>query len=572
MRHHLDEFTVTDFRHTLEVVWRVVRHRRWFFIFPFCIVSCLALVCSLYVPRWYTGSTVVKREQDPVFANMMGASWTHPYANIRDQMPAELKDIEGIEEVLNDLGLPEGSGRSASGELNPVDRAARRVLAQEIARGLSVQGLTSSAYCDVDAIKLKLRDAKHLPDILRGIRDRYVRVAKVKTVELLRDVEQFFRTESEKCRSELSGYNQRLVEYELKYTGIDPDAADPTRAEQMTLVVERVDLERRLDSLNAKRNQIERRLADLVNAASAAAAGEAAGENVAYAPNLRYSELLREIRILQRQIAENKTLRGMTEEHPVIRQLQMSLALRRQELAEVPAKLTVAQTLDHVDDVVAGETLGRRLKRQVADNEAKAVGVASRLAAVRDQIATLNRGRAITAGARQDYVELKQEAAVVRAELDSWQQNLGPIEHIFMLEDRERTIHFSTAQEVATVTRPSSPDAKLVMLICFAIGAAVGVLFVLFTELMDQSYRTVKQLKSSLGIPVIESVDEIVTEALRRQRVIRYCVLRPAAALVCVSVMVIAGLMAYLSIEDPGGYETLRSAPLQAYHSVMGRS
>jgi hypothetical protein len=125
---------------------------------------------------------------------------------------------------------------------------------------------------------------------------------------------------------------------------------------------------------------------------------------------------------------------------------------------------------------------------------------------------------------------------------------------------------------VASVARPSSPDAKLVMMVCFAMGAAVGLLLVLLTELLDQSYRTVKQLKSSLGLPVIESVDEIVTEALRRQRLIRHYVLRPTAALVCVCLMVIAGLMAYLSLEDPGGYEILNSAPLQAYHSVVGPS
>ena len=63
--HHFDEFSVTDIRHTLGEVWRVVRDRRWFFLLPFLGVSTVALIASLWVPRQWTVSTIIRRSTIP---------------------------------------------------------------------------------------------------------------------------------------------------------------------------------------------------------------------------------------------------------------------------------------------------------------------------------------------------------------------------------------------------------------------------------------------------------------------------------------------------------------------------
>src|SRR5262245_39923618 len=94
--HHIDEFSVSDLRHTLSEAWRVVRDRRWCFLLPFLGVSSIALIGSLWLPRQWTVSTVIRREHDPMLASMVGKSWTEPYAEIRQRMAGEISDPQSV--------------------------------------------------------------------------------------------------------------------------------------------------------------------------------------------------------------------------------------------------------------------------------------------------------------------------------------------------------------------------------------------------------------------------------------------------------------------------------------------
>jgi hypothetical protein len=95
---------------------------------------------------------------------------------------------------------------------------------------------------------------------------------------------------------------------------------------------------------------------------------------------------------------------------------------------------------------------------------------------------------------------------------------------------------------------------------------------VLIAELLDRSYRTVKQLRTSLGIPVIEGIDEIVTRVLRRRRLVHRFLLMPTMAMLAVGAMFLAGALAYLSVESPGDYEMLKSSPQRVLRLFIGRS
>jgi len=91
MQHHIDEFSVTDIRHTLQEAWRVMRDRWLYFLFPFLGISTLALVASLWLPRQYTVTTIIQREHDPVLASAVGRNLTEAYAEIRQRMPASFR-------------------------------------------------------------------------------------------------------------------------------------------------------------------------------------------------------------------------------------------------------------------------------------------------------------------------------------------------------------------------------------------------------------------------------------------------------------------------------------------------
>jgi hypothetical protein len=570
MQNHLEEFSVTDVRHTLSEAWRVICSRRWYFVFPFCVVSTIALLCSLWVPRQYAGSTIIKREHDPVFASMVGESWTHPYNEIRQRMNQDVKDVAAIERLLEEMKLPEGLESFANGELAPKSRAARHAFAEEIVAGLKTLSLEASPQRDVVCIGLTLSDSEHLSEILRRIRDQYLATAREKTVKVLHDVEQFFLTESERSRGQLAGVQKQLLELELQYPGIDPEVTDKSRAEEASLVVERIQLERDVADLTEKRKAV----ADEMAAASGARQQGPRLEDSLQPTesNPRYAEIQREIEKVLREITDGRTVRSMTEQHPAIQRARAKLKSLQEELNQTPREQIVAAKPPSSPEAAqeAAGVAARKLELRMTEVDGKIAASRARRTEIEDQLKKLEQRRAMAVEHRQEYQKVKQEAKRLDKEMDTWAQNLGPIRHVLTVEDRNRTIHFAMVDDVREVSKPVLPSIRTVMVICFGLGLAVGALTVLFLELLDRSFRTVKQLRTSLGIPVIEGIDEIVTQAIARKRMIQRYFVVPTAAVVAFSLMFLATTMAYLSVESPSDYEALRSTPVHAYQYVIG--
>jgi hypothetical protein len=569
MQHHVDEFSVADIRHTMAEVWRVLAARRWDFLFPCLLIATTAFIASLWVPRKYAATTVIKRENDPVLASMMGRAWSEPYAEIRQRMSGELTHLDLIQHVLVELDLPEGLPRFANGDLTPESVVARKEMAQQIARGLTATSLEATPSRDVVSLTLVLSDRAHQSAILREIRDQYIAQTKKRTIEVMRGVEAFLLNQSERSRAELAEHERKLVELAYRFPGIDPSATDPTLTQETALLHEKVDLERQIQTLDA---QIEK-WTDRLGRSCVTANGSPDGRSIRIpqAPNPRYQETKQQIEKLERELADAKSVRMMTDEHPIVVELQRSLAARRSELDKLPAMI------DRSEDFPPGWMDGpmaaaQSAELQLSDFEARLESAEGRHQEVCYQIAKIQDGRVLAAGRREEFVGIKQKADRAREELATWAQNLGPLRRVVTLESDNRGIHFATVQDVVGENRPQSPDALLVIAACLAIGVAAGGLTILARELLDRTFRTVKHLSTTLGIPVIESVDEIVTHAAHRRRMIRRLITLPATAALMLAVTSAAGMMAYLSLNDPSGYERIKSSPISIVDVVLARN
>ncbi|RIK68979.1 MAG: hypothetical protein DCC65_02280 [Planctomycetota bacterium] len=579
-QHHHDEYTMTDIRHTLGEVWRVVRDRRWYFIAPSCVITTIALLCSVWVPRTYTASTIVKREQDPVLASMMGQAWTEPYGEIRKRIASDMADIEFVAEALDELDLPRGLQRFENGELTPASAARRAALAREVREGLKVTSIDSSSSRDIVEMTLSLHDATHLTEILSHLRDKYARLAKKKTGSILRDAQKFFQAESDKCRARLAGLEKQLREFEARYPGIDPQVADPTLVEQAALVTERIELEGKIKDLSAQREElaasVEKLAADCSDAAAGMAgvsgvsvnAGGALTQEVPHVPNPAIAEVMDEIRVLEDELLTAKSIRLMTDQHPAVVRIRRTLDARRAELASLPA--TVPDLSPTRNTAPAGPTPLEQAETRLAHADTKLAAARARIDEISTRIGVMERRRLEAVDQREAYLKIRQQADRTRGELDGWQANLGPIGHVLTLEDSDRGIMFSVLRDTARAPKPASPNAMLVLLVCVAIGAAAGGITVVSVELLDHSFRTVKQLGSTLGVPVIEGVDEILTRQKRRRRLVRKLVLMPAVATVLVVAVAVAGAVAFLSIEQPDRLEQIRQSPGKVYEIAMG--
>jgi len=569
MHHHqIDEFSVTDFRHTVHEVWRVVCVRRWLLLFPLCIVSSAAFLCSLWVPREYAATTIIKREHDPVFANMMKKGWIEPYEDIRRSLGREIANPAFIQEVLESHDLPEGLARFEDGAMRPESDALRQQWVKAVAGGLSTNVIEASAHRDIIEIALTMRDPAHMERILSAVRDQYIVFAQRKTVDVLKSVESFLRSEAAGCRQALAKLQRRRVEYELKYPGISPGAPDPRAVERSALEIERVNVERKLDDLAMRREALQTQLSAMTEGDGKA--GDDDSPVMIEEPNPRHAELGQEVERLEREIAEGKTIRSMTDEHPEIKRNRALLAARREELSRMPRSIMISAK-------VAGDRTIRlekieSLKNELADTGTALAGMNGRLAALRENLDGIGRDRALAIEHRPAYLKLTNEIAQLAEQLVSWEQNIAPIEQVLYLEGRDRSVHFATVQAASVKSKPISPDLRLVMMICLGVGLGAAVLCVLLAELIDRSYRTVKQLSTSLGVPVIESIDEIVTAAAHRRQLWRKLVVMPALAALLVVATILAGAMAYISLDHSADFEIARSSPRQFLQVAGGQS
>jgi len=567
--HHLDEFSVSDLRHTVLETLRVLADRRWWFIVPFCIVATAAFIASHAVPRRYSTQTQFERRNDPVLAGLLGQRWTQPYEEQRGRINADLKDRAGIIEVLASLDLPRGLKRFPDGGLTPESVKARERLADEIAEGLTAKFIESSPNRDLVEVTLTLGDQTNLPVILGAIRDRYVETVRLKTVSVLTGALDFFQSEADRSTGALRELERKLAETEQKYPGINPDAFDPIEAERNRLFAERAEHRRRINELTLEREQDGRTLARLIEKPELVA-GAQPGEAAIMVVNPRFAELSAEIKSLDREIEECLAAKQMTDMHPRVVGLRAKWRARTEELHATAPRIAAADRM--VTSTLDLTVEENRIRTHMSDLDAKIATRETDIAAIERHMLELQTRREQAVDHRQAYLDVRAKATDAKAELHAWQQQLVPIRHILTVENNNRGIHFITRKEAAASTRPSYPASLMVISICLISGAVAGVISMLLCELIDRSFRTTRQITTTLGVPLIESIDEIVTAAVRRQRLIRRLLVVPVTTFVMVFALAIAGTMAYLSIESPADFDKLTRAPARTVRSLLGQS
>lgn len=560
MHHPTDENTAGDLRHTVGEIWRVLRERRWHLILAFLGASSVALIGSLWVPRLYSSSVILRREQDAVLAGMMGKAGTESYGELRRQMAFDLGDRELVAKVVDNLRLTESmsEGRAAR------PSRGRESLIEEIVAGVNVRMIDATTNRDVVSISLTLSEPEWLPDILRSLRDEYIETSRQKTREALENVRSFYRAEADRGRARLAKLQREVARFESAHPGINPAQPNPIAAEQAVLAAEKVQLDRQLDEARTELAAIERERAGLcASAETGPAAPSPASTQVA---NRRYAALQEEIEKIGSEIDENRTLRSMTTQHPSNQRLLTILARKFSELEATPATIPAEESEGNPAAAVSPQEAAlAALESRTTEQDGRMAALSARL----QQVATRTRELdAIHAGVlehREEYLLLREALDRTTAELTSCQASIGPVEHLLRVENSNRGVHFTTLRDVDSTLRPSSPDGKVTTGICFGIGAAVAVLIVVLVEITDRSFRTARGLASSLGVPVIESIDEILTATMRRRRLFRRLLVMPTIAVLLLATTVYAGAMAFFSLERPRDYETIRHSPTRLY-------
>jgi len=559
----MERMTATDARHTLGEAWRVFRARRCWLIFMFLSAATAAFVGSHWLPRRYSARTLFERRNDVVLQSLIGPAWNQTFEGQRKSLTFDMAGPAALSDAIQRLDEARSWRRDEHGDLTADGLREMAALTARIAERVEIKVLESTPQRDVIEVAMNDSDASLSSRVVVALRDNYVARSRAKMLGLLEESLEYFTRESKRSGGLVRRTEERLATLEREFPGVLPDYTASVSGEINGLSFERAELRRRILELNSTEQSFVQELAG-----KPAERTETLPANAPAPETPQRAAIAAEIERIDRQVNDEKVLRGKTDLHPTVAALYEKLArLREDYRAAATPPAAVAQLAAATERV--SESRRSHLEQQLRSTREQIAMTQERAAAIQARLDQIDARKTAGTGRRQDHIAQTEELAANRAELAAWQKQIDPIQRILDAQKRDRGVRFISVQEPGTVARPSSPDARIVLLACLAIGVAAAVLAALIVELADRSYRTPAQVGSTLGIPVIESIDEIVGAREQRRRVVMHLVALPTAAAAGLLLMATAAAGAYLSLEAPWLYEQVRLRPLRTLRAAM---
>lgn len=559
-----DSYT-SDLQHTLGKVMAIVVHRRWLLVIPLLTGMIAYLAYGLTLPRRYTLSTTFERRDDVVLTKLISNSSPYTFDTLRRSLRFQLAGTQAVGQALDDLGLTRNLPRDAQGTLTAEGNARRQAMIADVSAGLSMRLVESSTFLDL----IELSYSGNNPDVgvkvVGRLRDNYIVSTRAWITDILQKSRDFFAEEAERRRVQANKIDLELQDLSAAYPGINPSDASPLNQHLASLKLAIDDLVLRREEHQAKLNALQKYAQDLEQqratgkspASRPALLDGESGET--WLPNPTRERLSQHIDTTKSQIAEAKSVRGMTDMHPEVQALRRKLEQLRIEfenqperIAGPPARNANGAVEPVVDPLVAEQKRTAAEIQSVTDMIAK---LDRDLARRQAEKTTLEDGKSKTLEKREYYLTRQQEAQAVRNDMRAWQGNVDTLGRVLTAEENQRGIKFATVESPHRPRVPTAPTFPGLLLTGLGVGVALGVTVVFLRELFDRSFRDPARVRQSLGIPVLETIAEIRTEIRRRWFGWRTVV--PAFAAFEAMVTLALGTLTYLSLQYPDLYQRI---------------
>jgi len=576
-----DDSPFAQAQHTVGETLRVIILRRWSFFVPFCVVATLAALISHQIPRKYGVSTAFERRDNPVLQNLPAGGAIKLVKDSRPTVTRDLRDITLMEDVLDDIGLTASLPRTANGELTPEGQQARRSLAGRYAAGVSVDVKSFASETSFDTITISCdgQEPSHLADVCNALRNRYIAQTRAKMTQRLTETREYFAEQAAACQARIAELNRARLGSVLDNSLAD--LADPQsvvnrlqrlRNERDTLLRERDDLEIRIEAHEDNLGRL-RQLAVRGNAAVEA------GAPVLYR-SPQAVQIQTEIEQVDAQIHRERQENKKTSRHPDVAELLRKrevLLERLSRQAEVDALAAAVMPARESASVPLTATGSDTFLAQISNLEME-------LKTLRSQLQRTTRSLEVVEADVKGFEARKSEVfenfqaredvsdALKTAQQEHllYQVTLSKLDTLLTADESERAVGFTVLSPARAALAPSSPKPNIVLLIALLLGIISGACGVLLAEIFDRSFHTTRQVTRSVGLSVLECIDEIVTAADRARQFRRRVLLAPVAALLMLAAVSGSNVMAYLSLKRPHTYQSLLRVPEKAWDQVAG--
>lgn len=571
-----EERPFSEIRRNLQDGLRILSLHRWAFFVPFTIVTSGAFLLSLSYPRTYSATTTFERRNDPIMVNLPLASEAASFKYFRSTMERDLTSVQYMGDVVENLGLTKDFPRGPDGALTAQSARRRNSLAGSLGGKIRVATSSPNDHVDIITITYTGEDPHMGKRLLDEVKKTYIRRTMAWIHQFLSSQRDYYLGEQTESSKALKDAEREQTRLRLAHPYASPRDPGAIATGLSQLERERNDLELRRREYKQELSVTKQLLARMD--AQTEWREEGPPEPVRVDPTALL--IRKEIQQIDAKVAELRQTRGMTDEHPEIKELKDRRSRITAGLAGGSSYNSERVDMEGASVAMRGAVVAAPLVAQDVNGERARLEVQlqsqeSKIKEVELSLESNHRATRDLAKAKEEVYDKQSafedvDAAVgkARKRYAAAVEVLGRIDPAIRAIEQDRLLSFSEGQPARGSVIPVNPRAMTIILLALLAGGGAGVVFVILAEVLDHVYRSSGQVARSLGLPILDTIDVIVTSQDRRRLLVQRSVLTPLLVGACLTVTTITGALAYCSIQRPWTFQRIISFPGSALKRI----
>jgi hypothetical protein len=569
------EQTKEDLQRTVREIARVLSYRRWSFLIPFCVAATAVFISSHNMPRVYKAYTIFERRNPLPLTKVIQKTGPDSMQGFRREMSSDMLGEEAMLRLADDLQLTKDLPRTPKGHLTDQGKAMRKARARSLRGALSFRQMAAEADRDRVRIEATGSNPEMVVKMTSEVRDNYFEISKTRFLGMLADARAFYNSEIEDTLQRIEAHEAEMDELQEAYPWANPDRRDSSRGRILADQIRIESVEETISSLKREIALADERLHSmpvlkLIRPESFSPDVEAFDTEVSVEAERR--RLRQRITQIREQMEAMRVRAQMKDAHPkmqlMMREEQYALSSLK-ELGEREGR-PAGGPQNFTED--AGEAAVLMKARQDVEFE-----LTSKRAALVEAERTLGETKS-----RRAQFETKRDESLAKQgefrklahQLKDVEDNLGELRRqerqlakVLDVDAKDQGIEFITIEEPRKTRRPVLPKSRTIMLLAFGVGLACGACSVFLREFFDHTFHTGNAVNFSLGLQILEGIDEILLPADRRRNLLKQLTAVPLACLF-LAALAGSGAMAYLSLEKPEKYKRIVQKAKSAWEDI----
>jgi polysaccharide chain length determinant protein (PEP-CTERM system associated) len=470
----------------LEDIIEIFLRRRWWIIIPFCLSMMVGICLAFILPKMYTAETLVLIQPQKVPTDYVQSMQTTDTDSRLEAISRQILSRSNLERIMQDFNLYTGPDYDAMYMEDKVADLKKRISVELIRREVpGYRGITN-AYAFM--ITFEGKDPEKVMTVTNALAsyfiDENIRTRQAEAV----GTSDFLEGELNSIREELAANEEKQKEYREKYMGELPEQL----GSNMSMLIR---LEEQLKVKQTNLLDAKNKLAMIMNQISEGAFLFGQGAVVTGDGRI-ISDVEQSISLEQAKEMLSYLQSRYTENHPDIIRIKKIIS----DLEQKRNDKDTSKGSKYIPPNAKMEV--EQLKLNINTLTADISGLQSQIREYEKRIETTPAREQELSSLQRDYQNLKSTYdLLLNKKLESGVS--------VSMEKKQKGQQFQILDPARLPEKPSSPNMKMLFLLCLAAGPNIGLGLVFLLEYLNTSFRSPKDIESYLGIPVLATVQII---------------------------------------------------------------